>query len=95
MIVKKEIDLLEEDTTIYKQMGPVLVKQEFPDVKQNVTKRLEFINTEILKMDNIVKTNENKQSEKRGKLQKLQEQFERIRQQIMQMQQQQGGQPAQ
>ena len=36
---------------VYKLVGPVLFKQDLGDVKENVNKRLEFIQTEIDKVD--------------------------------------------
>ena len=41
------MDILEDDTVIYKMMGPVLVKQDLAEAKQTVTKRLEYINKEM------------------------------------------------
>ena len=41
------MDLLGDDATIYKMMGPVLVKQELSESKQTVSKRLEYINKEM------------------------------------------------
>jgi prefoldin beta subunit len=46
-LVKQELELLEEDSVIYKLIGPALVKQALPEAKANVDKRLEFINSEI------------------------------------------------
>ena len=41
------MDILEDDTLIYKMMGPVLVKQDLSEARQTVTKRLEYINKEM------------------------------------------------
>lgn len=41
------MNILEDDTVIYKMMGPVLVKQDLSEAKQTVTKRLEYINKEM------------------------------------------------
>lgn len=43
----QELDLLEEDASVYKLIGPVLVKQELVEVKNNVTKRVEFIKNDM------------------------------------------------
>ncbi len=41
------MDLLEEGATVYKLIGPVLVKQDLNEAKQNVEKRIEYITTEM------------------------------------------------
>lgn len=43
----QELELLEEDASIFKLIGPVLVKQELMEVKNNVTKRVEFIKNDM------------------------------------------------
>jgi chaperonin cofactor prefoldin len=39
--------LLEKGAKIYKLIGPALIKQDLPEVRANVEKRLDFINTEL------------------------------------------------
>ncbi|KAF5101129.1 hypothetical protein D0Z00_000975 [Geotrichum galactomycetum] len=47
-VVKDEFDTIEdEDTPIYKQIGPVLVPQTKAEAEMNVDKRLEFIRAEM------------------------------------------------
>ena len=43
----QEFDLLQPHNTVYKLIGPGLVKQEQAEAKSNVNKRLEFINKEM------------------------------------------------
>lgn len=43
----QELDLLESTNTVYKLIGPVLVKQDLDEAKATVTKRLEYINGEM------------------------------------------------
>jgi hypothetical protein len=43
----QELELLEEDASVFKLIGPVLVKQELVEVKNNVTKRVEFIKSDM------------------------------------------------
>ena len=51
-LVQGELDLMKPDgSKIYKLIGPVLVPVEFEDAKQNVAKRLEFIEGEIKKIE--------------------------------------------
>jgi prefoldin beta subunit len=46
-MVKKELNLLDEEDVVYKLVGPVLVKEDTAEAKMNVEKRLEFINKEM------------------------------------------------
>jgi prefoldin beta subunit len=39
----QELDLLEDSSTVYKMVGPVLMKVDLGDAKDNVEKRLDFI----------------------------------------------------
>ncbi|CED83149.1 Prefoldin subunit 6, KE2 family [Phaffia rhodozyma] len=49
--VLKEFAVLKPHNTIYKMIGPSLVKQEQAEAKSNVEKRLEFINSEIVRVE--------------------------------------------
>ena len=50
-MVKGELDLLEEGGSVYKLVGPVLMSVDLDEAKDNVAKRVEFIETEIKKLD--------------------------------------------
>ena len=51
-LVQGELDLMNsEGANVFKLIGPVLVPVEFEDAKQNVAKRLEFIEGEIKKIE--------------------------------------------
>lgn len=52
-LVKGELDLLsgEAESQVFKLIGPVLVSVELEGAKDNVAKRLEFIESEIQKLD--------------------------------------------
>ncbi|ORZ38076.1 Prefoldin [Catenaria anguillulae PL171] len=54
-LVQKEFELLDDEATVYKLIGPVLVKQEQPEAKANVKKRLEFIRGEIDRAEKSIK----------------------------------------
>ena len=43
----KELDRLDADDTVYKLVGPVLVKQDLTESKQNIAKRIEYITAEM------------------------------------------------
>lgn len=45
--VKKEFDKLKDEETIYKLVGPVLLKQDKVEVEGTVNGRLEFIGKEM------------------------------------------------
>ncbi|CAF4821041.1 probable prefoldin subunit 6 [Pieris rapae] len=59
--VKEELMLLKKDSEVYKLIGPVLVKQELEDARQNVAKRMEYISKEIKRTDVHISALENKQ----------------------------------
>ncbi len=41
------MDILEPQAKVFKMVGPVLTKQSVSEAKQNVNKRIEFINGEM------------------------------------------------
>ena len=45
--MKKEFDALKEEANIYKQVGPVLLKQDKQEAVMAVNGRLEFIDNEM------------------------------------------------
>lgn len=45
------MNILDEDANVYKLVGPVLVKQDPVEAKANVSKRLDFINGELSRLD--------------------------------------------
>ncbi|KAJ4412819.1 Prefoldin subunit 6 [Didymella pomorum] len=53
--VKKEFDLLDDEATIYKQIGPVLLKQDKTEAFMSVNGRLEFIDKEIRRFETQIK----------------------------------------
>eukprot|EP00620_Florenciella_sp_RCC1587_P011438 CAMPEP_0182573126 /NCGR_PEP_ID=MMETSP1324-20130603/18294_1 /TAXON_ID=236786 /ORGANISM="Florenciella sp., Strain RCC1587" /LENGTH=146 /DNA_ID=CAMNT_0024788173 /DNA_START=19 /DNA_END=459 /DNA_ORIENTATION=+ len=59
-LVKNELDLLDDGAPVYKLIGPVLMRQDTDEAKQNVDKRLEFIRDEIMNCDRKVEDNKGK-----------------------------------
>lgn len=47
LCIFQELDLLEVDAPVFKLIGPVLMKQDLEEAKQNVGKRLELIEREM------------------------------------------------
>ncbi|KAI8811800.1 prefoldin subunit 6-like protein [Cladochytrium replicatum] len=64
-LVKKEFELLKDDSEIYKLIGPVLVKQEKIEASANVNKRIEYISAEIKRTEKLIEEIEEKQEKKR------------------------------
>lgn len=46
-LVRKELEYVDEGEEVYKLVGPMLVKEELNDAKQNVSKRIDFISSEM------------------------------------------------
>ncbi|CAH2001809.1 unnamed protein product [Acanthoscelides obtectus] len=74
-IVKQELDLMPEDGKVYKSVGPVLIKTDLLEAKQNVVKRMDYISNEIKRLDSQIETLEKKQVEHKTVIQKLQQQL--------------------
>jgi len=59
-LVKGELDLLskeeEGESSVFKLIGPVLVAVELEGAKENVAKRLEFIESEIQRLDAAIES---------------------------------------
>merc|ERR1711860_260585 len=75
-LVKEELSLLSEDNNVYKLTGPVLIKQDLEEAKQNVQKRLDYINGEIKRQEGNLKDLDKKQDTHRENINKLQQQFQ-------------------
>ena len=71
-MVLKELELLEEDSDVFKLIGPVLVKQELVEVKNNVTKRVEFIKNDITRLEGTIKKFEKQSETVKGNIAALQ-----------------------
>jgi prefoldin beta subunit len=46
-MVLKELRLLTDDSAVFKQIGPCLIKQDMFEAKTNVEKRIEYISEEL------------------------------------------------
>jgi prefoldin beta subunit len=58
----QELDLLTEDSSVFKLVGPVLMKVDLEESKGNVAKRLEYIQGEITKLDNQIADKQGEQT---------------------------------
>lgn len=68
----QELDLLTEETKVYKLVGPVLMAVDLDESKSNVEKRLEFIESELKKLDNSIATKQGEQATIGEEVSKLQ-----------------------
>ncbi|TFK80796.1 Prefoldin beta-like protein [Polyporus arcularius HHB13444] len=71
-LVKKEFASLTDVNTVYKLVGPVLVKQDQAEAKQNVNTRLDFIRSEIKRVENQLKELGEKAEKKKLELVEIQ-----------------------
>lgn len=67
-IVLEEFGDLDESTPIYKLTGPVLMPQDFAEAKLNVSKRIEFIEGEIRRVEEKLQKQQQLMEDTRGKL---------------------------
>ncbi|CAZ82706.1 unnamed protein product [Tuber melanosporum] len=74
--VQKEFANLADDAKIYKLVGPVLVKQDKSEAVMNVDKRLEFINSEIARIEKQITDIQEKQERKKMEIIQVQSQLQ-------------------
>ncbi|KAM7188263.1 Prefoldin [Naviculisporaceae sp. PSN 640] len=70
--VQKEFKKLKEDETIYKLMGPILLKQDRAEAESTVNGRLEFISSEISRLETQIKETQAKIEKKKNEILQLQ-----------------------
>merc|ERR1711893_296366 len=75
-LVKEELAKVEEDCKVFKLVGPVLVKQDPEEAKQNVSKRIEYISGEIKRQENLIKDYDKKEETCREAVAKIQQQLQ-------------------
>lgn len=71
-----ELNLLKESNQVYKLFGPILIKQTLDESKQNVTKRVDFINKELNRCQDQITALDKKQDQHRDTLMKMQQQYQ-------------------
>ncbi|XP_041993232.1 prefoldin subunit 6-like [Salvia splendens] len=77
-LVLKELDLLNDDTNVYKLIGPVLVKQDLAEANANVRKRIEYISAELKRLDSTLQDLQEKLSSKQESIAKLQQRIQTL-----------------
>jgi len=70
--VQKEFSDLKDEETIYKLIGPVLLKQEKTEAESTVNGRLEFIDKEISRLESHIKEMQGKMEKKKGEIIQIQ-----------------------
>jgi len=71
-IVKEELDLLDASNKIYKQIGPVLVKQDLEEAKLAVSNRITYISGEAKRVEKMIGELQKGQDAHKENLQKIQ-----------------------
>ena len=80
MVLSQEMDLLNEDSKVYKLVGPVLVLQDFVMAKDNVEKRLEYIQKDMKRVDEAISKKSKEAGEIQQKIVKMQkDEVERLK----------------
>ncbi|XP_075162425.1 prefoldin 6 [Haematobia irritans] len=74
--VLDELNLLVPDNKVYKLYGPVLVKQDLEESRQNVGKRIEYISKELKSSTDTLESVEKDMGKHRESVQKLQQQYQ-------------------
>ncbi|CUM63519.1 uncharacterized protein PRCAT00001095001 [Priceomyces carsonii] len=57
-IVMEELNLLNDESKIFKLTGPILMPQDYSEAKLNVSKRIEFIEDEISRVEKKIEDNQ-------------------------------------
>ncbi|XP_061477558.1 prefoldin subunit 6 [Rhineura floridana] len=76
-VVKEELDFLDSSNSVYKLIGPVLVKQDTEEAKATVGKRLDYITGEIKRYEAQMQEYDKKAEQQRETLARLQQDFQK------------------
>lgn len=74
-IVFDEFEYLDENSNIYKMTGPVLMPQDYNEAKMNVSKRMEFIQGEISRVEDKLTSAQKSLEDSRNKLLQIRNQM--------------------
>nr|CDS25767.1 prefoldin subunit 6 [Hymenolepis microstoma] len=74
--VNEDLEVLTDDNKIYKLIGPVLVEQSLSDARDTIKKRLKFIQDEMKRNDEMIKSLEKERDSHREQILKLQQRFQ-------------------
>ncbi len=68
--------MLPDEAKVFKLVGPVLMSIELEESKSNVDKRLQFIETELKKIDSNIEAKQKEQSVVGDEIAKIQQQMQ-------------------
>ena len=71
-MVQQELDLLDNNSNVYKMVGPVLIKNTLEDARDTVKKRIEFITSERQRLEDKAQELESRGNEISIKVQEMQ-----------------------
>ncbi|KAL7287533.1 hypothetical protein TKK_0018356 [Trichogramma kaykai] len=54
-IVKEELDRMKPGCDVFKLIGPLMIKQDLTEAKENINKRLQLISQEIKRAEDLIK----------------------------------------
>ena len=94
-MVLQEFKILDEGAAVYKLVGPILAKQDLKDCKNNVEKRIEWIEKEVARLETLEADFQGKVTDKTNSIKKMQADFQRVVMQAQQAQAQAQAQAAQ
>eukprot|EP00189_Rhodosorus_marinus_P009463 CAMPEP_0184738358 /NCGR_PEP_ID=MMETSP0315-20130426/1026_1 /TAXON_ID=101924 /ORGANISM="Rhodosorus marinus, Strain UTEX LB 2760" /LENGTH=107 /DNA_ID=CAMNT_0027206037 /DNA_START=433 /DNA_END=756 /DNA_ORIENTATION=+ len=77
-IVEQELALLKDDAEVFKLIGPVLIKQDLLEAKGNVSKRINFITSEMKRTDDQIALLEKQQATKENQMMELQIKLQKL-----------------
>ncbi|CEI89026.1 hypothetical protein RMCBS344292_03400 [Rhizopus microsporus] len=77
-LVNKEFEHLDNESNIYKLIGPVLVKQERAEAVTNVKNRLNLISSEIKRVETQLADLTKKSEAKKQEIAKLQMEYQQL-----------------
>ncbi|KAG2232907.1 Prefoldin [Thamnidium elegans] len=77
-LVNTEFQHLDQDSNIYKLIGPVLVKQDKSEAATNVKNRLDLISSEIKRVETQLNDLTQKSESKKNEIAQLQMQYQQL-----------------
>eukprot|EP00808_Paulinella_micropora_P021234 g10940.t1 len=85
-LVQQELELMEDEAVVYQMVGPVLIKRDLDEVKDNVKARLKLVEGQMQGLDKQEKDLESKKEEIRNKILSMQKKFKEGQQRAVQQQ---------
>ena len=77
-MVKKELEILDDESVVYKLVGPALIRQDLVEAKANIDTRMQFMKKESDRLDSNLKGLENKQQQSQQEIANLQQKLQKL-----------------